>query len=56
MEYLDQIPPENPVFTGKTKFSLPKDAIDKRQASWEHVIRNLSRHIPDANSISHTRC
>lgn len=30
---------------GNTKFSLVKEAKDKRHASWEHVIRNLASHV-----------
>lgn len=43
--YLNRISDDHAIFKGKTKWTLPKVANDKRKATWEHVLRNLSRHI-----------
>jgi hypothetical protein len=46
MGYLSKIPDTSPIFVeGLTKFSLPRVKKDGRKASWEHVIRNLSKSV-----------
>lgn len=45
MRYINRISGEHAIFKGNTKWTLPRIADDKRKATWEHVLRNLSRHI-----------
>lgn len=43
--YCSEIPVDHHLFTGSSTFSLPKSSANKHHTTWEHVIRNLSRHV-----------
>lgn len=50
LRYLNKVPEDHEIFRGTTQFSLPKMDNDKRKATWEHVIRNLSRNVRASNT------